>query len=175
MTSSSVTGRLRPAQVRRLHLILRDTTMIDGHVQIGEDQSLVSYLNGRRGGWINMTRARRPKLDEEPGHMIVQADHIILAMAPDGNVLLNAIASGQEERPVEVVLAGGKSLTGFVAAAAQQRLSDFISSSAKFIALTHATLMPEGRELGDTALFAGAIEILRDHRPSSLEEGPSAP
>jgi hypothetical protein len=175
MTSTSVTGRLKPAQVRRLHLVLRDATMIDGHVQIGEDQSLVSYLNSRRGGWINMTRARRPKLEEEPGHLIVQADHIILAMAPDGNVLLNTTASGQEERPVEVVLVGGKTLTGFVSAASQQRLSDFVSASAKFIAVTHATLMPEGRELGDTALHAGAIEIIRDHRGPAIEEGPSVP
>jgi hypothetical protein len=175
MTSTSVGGRLKPAQVRRLHLVLRDATMIDGHVQIGEDQSLVSYLNSRRGGWINMTRARRPKLEEEPGHLIVQADHIILAMAPDGNVLLNTTASGQEERPVEVVLVGGKTLTGFVSAASQQRLSDFVSASAKFIAVTHATLMPEGRELGDTALHAGAIEIIRDHRGPAIEEGPSIP
>ncbi len=175
MTSPSSTGRPKQAKPRRLHLVMRDAAMIEGHVQIGEDQSLISYLNSRRGGWINMTRARRPKLGEPPGHMIIQTDHIVLAMAPDLNVQMNVTASGMEERAVEVVLVGGKTLTGFVSAASQQRLSDYISASGRFIAVLRATLMPESRELGDMALHSGAIAIIRDVRASApLDEGTSA-
>jgi len=155
---------------------MRDGTMVEGHILIGEDQALVPYLNGRRGGWMNVTRAHRPKLNEPPGHIIVQSEHIILATAPDGDVQI-AIAppSGVEERHVEVVLLGGKVVHGFVSAAAQQRLSDYIGAqTGKFICLLRATLAPDGRTLGDLAMHMGAIEILKDLRATApIEESPS--
>jgi hypothetical protein len=148
MTGPGITNRLKPAQPRRLHLVMRDATMIEGKVQIGEEQSLVNYFNSRRGGWMSLTNARRPKLEEAPGHMIVQSDHIIMASAPDANVQVTASpTSGTEERAVEVILVGGKTLRGFVAAAKQQRLSDYIASSGKFIGLARASLMPDERDL----------------------------
>jgi hypothetical protein len=151
--------------------------MIDGYILIGEDQALVPYLNGRRGGWMNVTRAHRPKLNETPGHVIVQSDHIVLATAPDGDVqIATAPPSGVEERNVEVVLIGGKVLRGFVSAAAQQRLSDYIGSQAgKFIWLQRASLAADARALGDLALHMGAIEILKDLRDSvPVDESTSA-
>ena len=72
MTAPSL-SRIRQAQPRRVHLVMRDGTMVEGHILMGEDQALVPYLNGRRGGWMNITRARRPKLNEQPGHLIVQS------------------------------------------------------------------------------------------------------
>lgn len=177
MTGPGFSGRVKAVRPRRLHLVMRDATMVEGHVQFGEEQSLVSFLNGRRGGWINMTRARRPKLDEAPGHLIIQAEHIVLASAPDGNAQVTATAaSGLEERRVEVVLLGGKTLRGFVAAAPQQRLSDYVTAAGKFIGLARAVLLPEERELGDVALHSGAIELIRDLRSGSpLPEEGSAP
>ncbi len=177
MTAPGVSGRVKPVRPRRLHLVMRDATMVEGHVQFGEEQSLVSFLNGRRGGWINMTKAWRPKLGEAPGHLIVQAEHIVLATAPDGNAQVTTIAgSGLEERRVEVVLLGGKTLLGFVSAAPQQRLSDFVTASGKFIGLSRANLMAEGRELGDVALHSGAIELIRDLRSGSpIHEEGTAP
>jgi hypothetical protein len=156
---------------------MRDGTMIEGQIQIGEEQTLVSYLNSRRGGWMNLTRARRPKLDEAPGYMIVQSDHVILASAPDGNVQIAGGANqAVEERQVEVVLVGGKTLRGYVTAASQQRLSDFVSASGRFMGLGRATLMPDDRALGDVALHGGAIEIFRDLAGTvPLDEGGSAP
>jgi hypothetical protein len=155
---------------------MRDGTMLEGHIMIGEDQALVPYLNGRRGGWMNVTRAHRPKLNEQPGHVIVQSEHVILATAPDHDVqIATAPPSGMEERNVEVVLIGGKTVHGFVSAAAQQRLSDYISAqTGQFMWLQRASLMPDGRALGDLALHMGAIEILKDLRANApIEEGSS--
>ncbi len=145
---------------------MRDGTMVEGHILIGEDQALVPYLNGRRGGWMNITRAHRPKLGETPSHIIVQSEHIIMATSPDHDIQI-AVAppSGVEDRHVEIVLLGGKTVHGFVTAAAHQRLSDYIGSQAgKFMWLQRATLAPDGRALGDLALHMGAIEILKDLR-----------
>ena len=155
---------------------MRDGTMIEGSVLIGEDQALVPYLNSRRGGWMNVTRAHRPKLNEPQGHVLVQSEHIILASAPDGDVqIVVSSAGGIEERPVEVVLIGGKTVHGFVSAASQQRLSEYIGAQAgRFMGLQRATLAPDGRALGDLALHTGAIEILRDLRATApIDEGSS--
>jgi hypothetical protein len=173
---TSPSARIRQAQSRRVHLVLRDGTMVEGHILIGEDQALVPYLNGRRGGWMNVTRAHRPKLGETPGHVIVQSEHIIMATAPDHDIQI-AIAppAGVEERNVEVVLLGGKTVHGFVSAASHQRLSDYVGSqTGKFMWLQRASLAPDGRLLGDMALHMGAIEILKDLRETApIEEAPS--
>lgn len=150
--------------------------MIEGHILIGEDQALVPYLNGRRGGWMNVTRAHRPKLNEARGHVIVQSEHIIMATAPDHDLqIATAPPSGVEERSVEVTLLGGKIVHGFVSAAANQRLSDYIGSqTGKFMWLQRATLAADGRALGDLALHMGAIEILKDLRDTApIDEGHS--
>ena len=175
MTAPSL-ARIRQAQSRRLHFIMRDGTMIEGHILIGEDQALVPYLNSRRGGWMNVMRAHRPKLGERPGHFIVQSEHIILASSPDGDVQVAvAPSSSVEERNVEIVLIGGKVVRGFVSAAAQQRLSDYIGAQAgRFMGVQRASLPPEGRSLGDLALHTGAIEILKDLRDDApIDEAPS--
>jgi len=77
---------------------------------------------------------------------------------------------------VEAPLLGGRILHGFVSAAARQRLSDYIGSqTGKFICLQRASLVPEGRVLGDVALHMGAIEILKDLRDTApIDEGHSA-
>lgn len=177
MTSPSLT-RIRQAQPRRLHLVMRDGMMAEGFIHIGEDQALVQYINGRRGGWMNLTRAHRPKLNEPAGHLIVQSEHIILATAPDGDVQIAPVPSsvGVEERNIEVVLLGGKIIHGFLSAASQQRLSDYIAAqTGRFMGLQRASLAADGRALGDLALNMGAVEILRDLRATSpIEEVTSA-
>ena len=163
MTAPSL-SRIRQANPRRVHLVMRDGTMVEGYILIGEDQALVPHLNGRRGGWINVTRAHRPKHNEPLGHIIVQSEHVILATAPDGDVqVVTAPSSGVEERSVELVLLGGRVVRGFVSATAQQRLSDYIGAqTGKFMGLQRASLVPDGRALGDLALHIGAIEFLKD-------------
>ena len=64
--------------------------------------------------------------------------------------IATAPPSGVEERNVEVMLLGGRIVHGFVSAAAQQRLSDYIGSqTGKFMCLQRASLVPEGRVLGE--------------------------
>ena len=157
---------------------MRDGTMVEGHILIGEDQALLPYLNSRRGGWMNVTRAHRPKLNEPPGHMIVQSEHIILATAPDGDVqIATAPSTGVEERSIEAVLLGGKIVRGFVSATAKQRLSDYVGAqTGKFMCLQRASLEPGGRALGDLALHLGAVELLRDLRETApIEESTTIP
>ena len=178
MTSPNITGRPKPAHSRRLHFLMRDSTVIEGRVQIGEDQSLVLFLNSRRGGWVNLTRASRSKGDEYPGHMILQSDHVVIGSAPDRDVhVTGAQIAGTVERPVEIVLVGGKMLQGSLHAAAQQRLSDVVVASGRFVGITNATLQPDGRALGDIVLHTGAIVFVRDLRadPSSPIEEETAP
>jgi hypothetical protein len=177
MTSPTI-GRPKPAHSRRVQFLMRDSTVIEGRVQVGEDQSLVLFLNSRRGGWVNLTRARRAKGDEYPGHMILQTDHVVISSPPDHDV---AVTGGQlvgtVERFVEIVLLGGKMLQGALHAAPQQRLSDVVVASGRFVGLTGATLQPDGRVLGDIVLHTGAIEFVRDLRADSttpIEEQTSA-
>ena len=150
---------------------MRDGVVIEGQVQIGEDQALVLYLNSRRGGWMNLTRAQRAKGDEYPSHMILQTDHVVIAAVPDGSVQVAATASaGMVERGVEIALVGGKMLQGFLYASMQQRLSDIVAASGRFIGVMKATLQPDGRELGDIALHTGAIAFVRDLRAGGTAE-----
>jgi hypothetical protein len=171
MTSPTITGRLKPAQPRRLQLVMRDGAVIEGQVQIGEDQSLVLFLNSRRNGWLNLTRAQRAKGDEYPGHMILQTDHVVIAAAVDRNVQVTGAASpGVVERGVEIALVGGKMLQGYLHAGMQQRLSDVVAASGRFVGLTKVTLLPDGRALGDIALHSGAIAFARDLRTGTTGE-----
>lgn len=158
----------KSTEPKRLHLIMRDTTMLDGEIYIGHDAPLVQFLANRKGGWLNMVRARRPKLSENPGHMVIQTDHIVLASAPEGNVLvLGAQAHGVGERAVDIVLVGGTTVKGILPLAPQQRLSDYLSSSGRFIAVKAASLASDGRELGDVVIHATAITMLRESREAA--------
>lgn len=153
---------------KRLHLIMRDTTMLEGEIYIGDDAPLVQYLANRKGGWMNMVHARRPKLNENPGHVIVQTDHIVLASAPDGNVLvLSQSAIGVGERSVDIVLVGGTTVKGILPLAPQQRLSDYLSSSGRFVGVRAASLASDGRTLGDVVIHSSAITMLREARETA--------
>ena len=167
MTGPNTRGT-KNAEPKRLHLIMRDTTMLDGEIYIGDDAPLVQFLANRKGGWMNMVRARRPKLNENPGHIIIQTDHIVLASAPEGNVLvLGAQAHGVGERAVDIVLVGGTTVKGILPLAPQQRMSDYLSSSGRFIGVKAASLASDGRELGDVVIHASAITMLRETREAA--------
>ena len=71
---------------------------------------------------------------------------------------------------VEIALVGGKMLQGYLHAGMQQRLSDVVAASGRFVGLTKATLLPDGRALGDIALHSGAIAFARDLRTGTAGE-----
>ena len=98
----------------------------------------------------------------------MQTDHIVLASAPDGNVLvLGQSSHGVGERAVDIVLVGGTTVKGILPLAPQQRLSDYLSSSGKFVGVKAALLASDGRALGDVVIHSSAITMLRETREAS--------
>src|SRR5581483_4006321 len=92
-TAPSAVTRPRALKTRRLQFVLRDGATIEGTVRAGGDQSLVAFLN-TRSGWMNVTDATRVGSGEPPGHMILQTDHVVMAIALDGDVGVSTSASG---------------------------------------------------------------------------------
>lgn len=159
--------RARQPIPRRLHLLLRDGTAVDGMVKVGADQSLVAFLNSR-AGWMTVTQARRANVDEPEGFMIVQTEQVVMASAPEGKVQVGTSA-GMDDRLVEFVLIGGRSVRGYVPVAPGQRLTDCVAVSGRFISVSLARLFPEGTDVGDVAVHTGAIAIVRDLQGAAPE------
>ncbi len=153
--------RPRALKTRRLQFVLRDGATIEGTVRAGGDQSLVAFLN-TRSGWMNVTDATRVGSGEPPGHMILQTDHVVMAIALDGDVGVSTSASGAGERMIEAVLIGGRVVRGYLPAAEGQRLSDVVARAGRFLGVSLARLFPEGSDVGDIALRTSALAIVRD-------------
>lgn len=159
------TGRTRAQENKRLHVVMRDGTLVEGTIFIAEDMSLVAFLGSRKGGWMNMVDARRPKLNEGTGHLIVQTDLVVLVTAPDNNMqVVGQSGAGQGEREVELHLIGGKAIKGVMYLAPMQRMSDYLSHCGKFAGIARATLLPDGQPIGDVAVCTSAISMIREAR-----------
>jgi hypothetical protein len=157
--------RTRAQESKRLHVVMRDGSLLEGNIHIAEDMSLVNFLGSRKGGWMNMVDARRPKLQEPPGHLIVQTDLVVLVTAPDRNVnAVNQSGAGQGEREVELHLIGGKRIRGVMFLAPMQRMSDYLHQCGKFAGMARAVLLPENTELGELAVNTSSIATISDTR-----------
>jgi hypothetical protein len=157
--------RTRAQESKRLHVVMRDGSLLEGNIHIAEDMSLVNFLGSRKGGWMNMVDARRPKLQEAPGHLIVQTDLVVLVTAPDRNVnAVNQSGAGQGEREVELHLIGGKRIRGVMFLAPMQRMSDYLHQCGKFAGMARAVLLPENTELGELAVNTSSIATISDTR-----------
>jgi hypothetical protein len=160
------TGRARAQENKRLHVVMRDGSLVEGSIFIAEDMSLVNFLGSRKGGWMNMVDARRPKLQEAPGHLILQTDLVVLVTAPDENIqIVGQAGAGAGEREVELHLIGGKAVKGTMSMAPMQRMSDYLSHSGKFVGVAGATMQPEGSAIGDVAVNTAAIGMIRESKP----------
>jgi hypothetical protein len=154
--------RARQPVPRRLQLLLRDGTAIEGVVKVGPGQSLVAFLNSR-SGWMNVMQARRAKSDDAEGHLIVQVEQVVMASAPDGRVQVTSTpVVGASDRLVELVLEGGRTVRGYLPAAPGQRLSDCVAVSGRYLGVSLARLFPEGTDVGDVAIKTAALAIVRD-------------
>lgn len=157
--------RNRAQENKRLHVVMRDGSLVEGTIFIGEDMSLVSFLTSRKGGWMNMVDAHRPKLGEPAGHLIAQTDLMVLVSAPDEDLqVVGPSGQGSGEREVELHLIGGKSIKGVLHLAPMQRISDYLSHCGKFAGISRATLLPDDRMIGDVAVNTAAIALLREAR-----------
>jgi hypothetical protein len=165
------TGRVRAQESKRLHVVLRDGSLLEGSIYIAEDMSLIAFLGSRKGGFMNMVDARRPKLQETPGHLIVQTDLVVLVTAPDANVqVVGPAGAGAGEREVELYLIGGKVIKGTMYLAPMQRLSDYLHHCGKFAGIVRAQFA-DGSEIGDIAVNASAIAMIREAKPTDLPTG----
>jgi hypothetical protein len=168
--TTPATARVRAQENKRLHVVLRDATLLEGSIFIAEDMSLVAFLGSRKGGFMNMVDARRPKLGEASGHLIVQTDLVVLVSAPDANMqVVGQAGAGAGEREVEVYLIGGKALRGVMYMAPMQRMSDYLHHCGKFVGIAHGVFSADGAEVGDVAVNTSAIAMIREAR------GPEAP
>ncbi len=159
------TGRQRAQESKRLHVVLRDGTLVEGSIHIAEDMSLVAFLASRKGGFMNMVDARRPKLQEAPGHLIVQTERAGLATAPDGNMQGGGPSgAGAGERLVEIYLIGGRALRGTMYMAPMQRMSDYLHHCGQFAGIANVTLIGDNSEIGDVAVSTSAIAMIREAR-----------
>jgi len=159
--TTTTTSRFRAPEKKRLHLVMRDSSVLEATIVVTDDMALVTFLATRKGGWMNTQDVRDPKVDGVAAHVALQTDLIALASAPDANMTVVATAgSGVAPRPVEVRLLGGQTLRGGLAIAAQQRLSDFLAQAGRFVGLTDAVVLPNGAHLGDVAVNTTAIRAV---------------
>ncbi len=169
--TSPLPARPRAQESKRIHVVLRDSSLLEGSIYIAEDMSLVAFLSSRKGGYMNMVDARRPKLQEAPGHLIVQTDLVVLVSAPDGNVqVVGAAGAGAGEREVEIHLIGGKALKGVMYVAPMQRMSDYLHHCGKFAGLARAVFTNDNAEIGDVAINTSAIAMIREARAPNTPE-----
>jgi len=169
MTAPST--RTRTQESKRLHIVMRDGSLLEGNIHIAEDMSLVNFLGSRKGGWMNLMDARRPKLQEPPGHLIVQTELVVLATAPDHNMsAVTQTGAGQGEREVEMQLIGGKRLRGIMYLAPMQRMSDYLHQCGKFAGMARAVLLPEQTELGELAVSTSAIATVAETKVEAKTE-----
>ena len=159
------TTHIRNQENKRLHVVLRDGTLVEGSIFIAEDMSLVAFLASRKGGFMNMVDARRPKLQEAPGHLIVQTDLVVLVSAPDNNLqVVGQAGAGAGEREIEIYLIGGKGIRGAMYLAPMQRMSDYLAHCGKFAGITKAVFVGDGAEVGEVAVNTSAIALIREAR-----------
>jgi len=168
--TAPTSGRTRAQESKRIHVVLRDSTLLEGSIFIAEDMSLVAFLGNRKGGYMNMVDARRPKLQEAPGHLIVQTDLVVLVSAPDGNLtVVGQAGAGAGEREVEIYLIGGKAIRGVMFVAPMQRMSDYLHHCGKFVGLTRGVFTADNSDIGDVAINTSAISMIREARPPQGE------
>lgn len=155
---TTTTTRIGAQDKKRLHLVMRDGSLIEAHAVVAEDMPLVTFLSTRKGGWVNAPDSRRPKLAEEPAHLVIQSELVLLASAPDGDMPVAVFGGvGATERVVELRLHGGHAVRGKMYLAAQQRLSDYLTQASRFIGVSGATILPDGKAAGDIAVNLSAI------------------
>jgi hypothetical protein len=154
------TGNNKP---RKVHVLLRDGGVFEGELFLSDGHSLAPYLSSRKGGWINVVKARWQGEGELHPHAVVQCDDILLAAFADGDLPGNAAPVGPG-RDVDIALEDRTRISGRLQLADRQRMSDYLSACGKFIPVMGATRIPSQEPLGDIALNAASIRAVRDPR-----------
>lgn len=157
---------------RLVQFEMRDAEMVRGGLYLNEGQSLGPYLGSRKGGWVNLVNAEWPAQNETANHAVIQADHVRLAWAPDGDVPVHGATTAPTPRDVILTLEDGSSLRGVLHLAEKQRLTDFLAACGKFIPVLEAARSPSFAALGNVAVHAASVRSIRDAKvfaPGSMD------
>lgn len=159
-----LTSRTLQSKPRRVHLVLRDGSEVEGGIFLNAGQSLAPYLGSRKGGWVNLVEAAWLVPQEATvAHAVLQCDHLMYAYGVDEDAAKAATPSGAVVlRRVEVTLTNDTHIRGDLAIAERQRLSDFLFTAGKFIPLVAAVRIDTGQQVGDIALNHAAVRVLHD-------------
>jgi len=158
-----------------VRIVLRDGEVVEGGIYLNEGQALAPYLGTRKGGWVNMIKAKWLAEDETHNHAVLQADHILLAISMDGDIPVYGSTAGSATRDVDIALEDASHVRGTLHLLERQRLSDYLHSCGKFLPVLSALRTPPGDSVGDCAVNCLAIRVIRDAKlidSSSTEEVP---
>ena len=160
MASTRKSQKLTSAKPRRVKLILRDGVVVEGGFFLNEGQPLAPYLASRKGGWVNMVGAKWAGEGETHHHAVLQVDYILIARSTDDAIPVFLPTRGAQ-RTVDIGLDDGSRLGGALHLGALQRLSDYLFACGKFLPVLGAQLQPGGEPLGDIALNALCVKVVR--------------
>jgi hypothetical protein len=170
-------SRTLQSKPRRVHLVLRDGSEVEGGIFLNPGQSLAPYLGTRKGGWVNLVDATW-LLPEEAAvaHAVLQCDHLMYAYGVEEDASKSFVQNSSVVlRRVEVTLTNDTHVRGDLAIAERQRLSDFLFTSGKFIPLVGAVRVDTGQQVGDIALNHAAVRVLHDAGTASVGRPKVAP
>jgi hypothetical protein len=162
---------------RRAQLLLRDGVVIDGGFFLNDGQALAPYLASRKGGWVNIVAAKWAAEQETHNHAVLQADQILLAASRDGEIPVHRPTSGATAREVDIGLDDGTRIRGVLQLGTRQRLSDYLFACGKFLPVMGAKRLPSGDILGDIALNALCVKVVRGARllaPDGVDAAPDS-
>ncbi|HVT38285.1 MAG TPA: hypothetical protein VHE78_04550 [Gemmatimonadaceae bacterium] len=166
------------SRARRAKLILRDGIVVEGGFFLNEGQALAPYLASRKGGWVNIVDAKWAPERETHNHAVLQVDQILIALSSDGEIPVHWPTAGASPRHVDIGLDDGTRVRGSLHLGERQRLSDYLFSCGKFLPVLGARRMPSGEQLGDIALNALNVKVVRGARlnaPDGTLAGQVAP
>ncbi|MBI3792826.1 MAG: hypothetical protein HY275_18365 [Gemmatimonadetes bacterium] len=162
--------RALQSKPRRVHLVLRDGAEVEGGIFLNDGQSLALYLGSRKGGWVNLVNAQWIlPVEEMVNHAVIQADHVLYAYGPDGDVPVHSVTGQIAVRHVEVTLTTDARIRGQLNIADRQRLSDFLHTVGKFIPIVAVHRADNDQLVGDIALNHSAVRVLRDTAPAGRQ------
>lgn len=167
LTTQTPPPRALQSKPRRVHLVLRDGAEVEGGIFLNDGQALAPYLSSRKGGWVNLVNAQWIlPVEEMANHAVIQADHVLYAYGPDGDVPVHAVAGAMAVRHVELTLTTDARIRGQLNIADRQRLSDFLHTVGKFIPIVNVHRADNDVKVGDIALNHAAVRVLRDTAPA---------
>jgi hypothetical protein len=169
--SSRTAQKPLASKPRRAHILLRDGASIEGGFYLNDGQALAPYLASRKGGWVNIVAAQWADEKEVHNHAVLQADQILLASSRDGDIPVHNPTTGATPREVDIGLDDATRITGALHLGTKQRLSDYLSGCGKFMPVFGAKRLPSGEELGDIALNALCVKVIRSANAPAAGSG----